>query len=81
MEALQKGAWRPDQVIDWMMGGLRREEFYILCPDNEVSPEIDRKRILWAATDITENRLPLSRWHGGYDNEYEQFNPDKFHNR
>jgi hypothetical protein len=24
---------------------------------------MDRKRILWGAQDITENRPPLSRWH------------------
>ncbi len=28
--------------------------------------EIDRKRILWAAGDIAENRPPLSRWHPDY---------------
>jgi hypothetical protein len=27
---------------------------------------MDRKRFLWAASDITENRPPLSRWHPEY---------------
>ncbi len=27
---------------------------------------MDRKRILWSARDITENRPPLSRWYPDY---------------
>jgi hypothetical protein len=27
---------------------------------------MDKKRILWAAGDMTENRPPLSRWHPDY---------------
>ena len=45
-----------------MMVRTSRGDFYIICPDNEVSWETDRKRILWAAGDIAENRPPLSRW-------------------
>lgn len=56
------GAWMPDQVVDVMMTSLERSDFYILCPDGEVTPEMDRKRILWAAGDIFENRPALSRW-------------------
>ncbi len=59
----KSGAWLPGQVIDFMLAALGRGEFYILCPDNEVTPEMDRARILWAAGDITEPRPPLSRWH------------------
>lgn len=57
------GAWMPDQVIDMLVEGMGRGDFYILCPDNEVTREIDNRRILWAAQDITENRPALSRWH------------------
>jgi NAD(P)-dependent dehydrogenase (short-subunit alcohol dehydrogenase family) len=60
------GAWLPDQVIDVFMAALERGDFYIICPDDEVSAEMDRKRILWSAGDITENRPPLSRWHPDY---------------
>lgn len=56
------GAWMPDQVIDYMMPALQRGDFYILCPDDEVTPAMDRKRVLWAAGDIVDNRPPLSRW-------------------
>jgi hypothetical protein len=45
-----------------------------VCPDNEVSEAMDRKRILWAATDITDDRPALSRWHGGHNYEFEAFN-------
>jgi hypothetical protein len=34
-----------------------------LCPDNETTPEMDARRILWGAQDITLNRPALSRWH------------------
>jgi NAD(P)-dependent dehydrogenase (short-subunit alcohol dehydrogenase family) len=57
------GAWRPEQVVDTMVDAIVAGDFYIICPDDETSPEADRKRILWGAADITENRPPLSRWH------------------
>ncbi|HSA81793.1 MAG TPA: SDR family NAD(P)-dependent oxidoreductase [Geminicoccaceae bacterium] len=60
------GAWLPDQVADVLLAALRRGDFYIMCQDNEVTPEMDAKRILWAAGDIIENRPPLSRWHPDY---------------
>ncbi len=56
-----QGAWLPDQVIDMLMIGLRHGDFYILCTDDEVTPEMDRKRVLWAAHDLVENRPALSR--------------------
>lgn len=57
------GAWLPDRVVDMLLDGLAGGRFYIICPDDEVTAEMDAKRILWAAQDITENRPPLSRWH------------------
>lgn len=57
------GAWLPDQVVDHMMAALDRGSFYIICPDGEVSADMDKRRILWAAGDITEDRVLLSRWH------------------
>jgi NAD(P)-dependent dehydrogenase (short-subunit alcohol dehydrogenase family) len=59
-------AWSAEQVIDFMVDAMGRGDFYILCPDNEVSRPIDEKRIRWAAEDIIENRPALSRWHPGY---------------
>lgn len=59
----QPGAWLPDQVVAFMCEALDRGDFYILCQDDEVTTEMDHRRILWAAGDIVENRPPLSRWH------------------
>jgi NAD(P)-dependent dehydrogenase (short-subunit alcohol dehydrogenase family) len=71
--AHQPGAWLPDQVIDFLLAALDRGDFYIVCPDDEVTPEMDRKRILWAAGDIAENRPPLSRWHPDYIEKFKAF--------
>lgn len=70
------GAWLPDQVVDEMMPRIENGDFYIVCPDGEVSREMDRTRILWSAGDITENRPALSRWHGGFDDAFKAFDPD-----
>jgi hypothetical protein len=32
-----------------MIEGMSRGDFYILCPDNAVTREMDEKRIRWAA--------------------------------
>jgi NAD(P)-dependent dehydrogenase (short-subunit alcohol dehydrogenase family) len=67
------GAWTPDQVIDMLVNGMNRGDFYILCPDNDVTREIDNRRMLWAAQDIIENRPALSRWHPDYRQAFETF--------
>jgi NAD(P)-dependent dehydrogenase (short-subunit alcohol dehydrogenase family) len=67
------GAWSADQVVDMMLERTARGDFYIICPDGEVSWETDRKRILWAAGDIAENRPPLSRWHPDYGLAFKAF--------
>jgi len=67
------GAWTPDQVIAMLIEGMSRGDFYILCPDNEVTRDIDNKRVLWSAQDITENRPALSRWHADYKQAFEAF--------
>jgi NAD(P)-dependent dehydrogenase (short-subunit alcohol dehydrogenase family) len=59
-------AWTAEQTVDFMLERLEHGDFYILCPDNEVTRETDEKRILWAAGDLVENRPPLSRWHPAY---------------
>ena len=67
------GAWMPDQVVEFMLAALDRGDFYILCPDGEVTPEMDGKRIRWSAGDLTENRPALSRWHPDYKAAFEDF--------
>jgi NAD(P)-dependent dehydrogenase (short-subunit alcohol dehydrogenase family) len=66
------GAWAPEQVIDFLLPALERGDFYVLCPDNETTREMDEKRIRWAAEDIIENRPPLSRWHPDYKDAFAQ---------
>jgi NAD(P)-dependent dehydrogenase (short-subunit alcohol dehydrogenase family) len=67
------GAWTPDQVADMLVAGMNNGDFYILCPDNDVTRAVDERRILWAAGDIVENRPALSRWHPDYQAAFAQF--------
>jgi hypothetical protein len=67
------GAWTPEQVIDTMLTGMAAGDFYIICPDNDVTREIDNRRILWAAEDIVRNRPALSRWHPDYAEQFAAF--------
>jgi len=66
-------AWTPEQTVDFMITRLEAGDFYILCPDNDVTRKIDERRILWAAGDIIENRPPLSRWHHEYADRFAAF--------
>lgn len=66
-------AWTPEQVADFMLESLARGDFYILCPDNDVTREIDERRIQWYADDIIKNRPALSRWHPDYEDDFAAF--------
>jgi NAD(P)-dependent dehydrogenase (short-subunit alcohol dehydrogenase family) len=67
------GSWLPEQVIDLLISGMAAGDFYIICPDNDVTREIDNRRIQWAAEDIIHNRPPLSRWHPEYKDAFAAF--------
>jgi len=67
------GAWMPEQVIDMLLAGMAAGDFYILCPDNEVTRAIDNRRMQWAAEDIIRNRPALSRWHPDYKDQFAAF--------
>jgi NAD(P)-dependent dehydrogenase (short-subunit alcohol dehydrogenase family) len=67
------GAWTPEQTVDFMIEHVSAGDFYILCPDNDVPRSLDERRILWAASDIVENRPPLSRWHTDYGDAFAAF--------
>ena len=41
---------------------MGENQFYVICPDNEVTEETDKKRMLWAVGDVVYGRPPLSRW-------------------
>jgi len=66
-------AWTPEQTVDFMIERLNAGDFYILCPDNDVPRKLDERRILWAASDIVENRHALSRWHKDYAETFATF--------
>ncbi|RPB12728.1 NAD(P)-binding protein [Morchella conica CCBAS932] len=59
------GAWTADQVAERLAIKMEKGEFYVICPDNDVTEEMDRKRIAWAVGDVIEGRPALSRWRGG----------------
>lgn len=67
------GAWTADELIKYFVDRLKRGDFYILCPDNEVAHEIDTKKILWAANDMVLNRPALSRWHPEWKEKFLAF--------
>ena len=66
-------AWTPAQTVDFMMDSLERGDFYILCPDNDVSRALDERRMAWAIGDAIENRPPLSRWHRDFSGKFRAF--------
>ncbi len=72
-----EAAWTPEQTVDFMLERLAAGDFYILCPDNDVSRALDERRILWAAGDIVENRPALSRWHPDYADSFKRFVDEK----
>lgn len=67
------GAWTAEQVVDFMLDRMSAGDFYILCPDNDVTREIDNARMTWAMQDLTKNRPPLSRWHPDYEHAFAEF--------
>ena len=67
------GAWIPEQVIDFLFERQAAGDFYILCPDNEVTRAMDEKRMAWAMGDVIENRPALSRWHPDYAEAFAAF--------
>jgi NAD(P)-dependent dehydrogenase (short-subunit alcohol dehydrogenase family) len=67
------GAWTAAQVVEFMMRGLVAKDFYILCPDNQVTRDVDNRRIQWAADDLIKGRAALSRWHPDYSAAFDRF--------
>lgn len=68
-----KGSWLPEQVVERMISSVDAGDFYIICPDDAVSPQLDAARILWSAGDITENRPALSRWDTEWQGRFDEF--------
>ncbi len=68
-----EGAWTAEQVVDLMVARVIVGDFYIICPDNAVSAEVDAARIRWSAEDLAQNRPALSRWHPDWTERFEAF--------
>ncbi len=68
-----RGAWTAGQVVDLMLERLAAGDFYILCPDNDVSRAMDEKRMRWAMDDVVLNRPALSRWHPDFKDTFEKY--------
>ena len=66
-------AWTPEQVVEFLLASLARGDFYVLCPDNDVTRATDERRMRWAIGDIVENRPALSRWHPDWKAAFEAF--------
>ncbi|WP_367646545.1 SDR family NAD(P)-dependent oxidoreductase [Ruegeria arenilitoris] len=66
-------AWTSEQTVDYFLDRMAQGDFYILCPDNDVDAERDRRRVQWAAEDIIHNRPALSRWHPDYAEAFAKF--------
>lgn len=66
-------AWTSEETVSHLISRVLEGDFYVLCPDNEVTSERDQKRVAWAAHDIVENRPALSRWHPDYADAFAKF--------
>jgi Dehydrogenases with different specificities (related to short-chain alcohol dehydrogenases) len=65
--------WTTGQVVDRLMEDMEAGRFYVFCEDNEVTPELDRRRMRWSMDDLIFRRPPLSRWHPDYGEEFADF--------
>ncbi|RNM19083.1 SDR family oxidoreductase [Dickeya undicola] len=67
------GTWSADQVVDRMVESLSAGDFYIFCQDNDVTREMDQRRMQWSADDMIQNRPALSRWHPDWREKFAEF--------
>jgi hypothetical protein len=56
-----------------MIEGLSADDFYIFCQDNEVTRDMDQRRMQWSADDLIHNRPALSRWHPDWREKFAEF--------
>ena len=64
------GAWTAEQVVGFMLEGISRGDFYVLCPDEAVDRRTDELRMQWSMDDLIKNRPALSRWHPDFEAEF-----------
>ncbi|KAL7008605.1 hypothetical protein EMMF5_001867 [Cystobasidiomycetes sp. EMM_F5] len=68
------------QVVDYGLPRIAKGEFYIICPDDDVTSEMDKARMEWSANDVVQNRPALSRWSKSHKDEFEAFMKQKLGN-
>lgn len=66
-------AWTPEQVAERLLERMGEGDFYIICPDNDVTLAMDHARLQWNTDDIKLNRPALSRWHPDYAEAFEAY--------
>ncbi len=70
-------AWDPEQVVERLLTRMAAGDFYIICPDNDVSTAMDHARVQWHTDDILKNRPALSRWHPQFEAEFAAYVRDR----
>lgn len=55
--------------MDFLEAKMEEGKFYVICPDNDVTEEMDKKRMLWDREDLVKGRPPLTRWRDDYAKE------------
>lgn len=65
--------WHADQVAERLLQGMAQDDFYIFCEDNEVTWELDQRRMQWSADDLIQNRPALSRWHPEWMQQFKDY--------
>lgn len=68
--------WSAGQVVQRMLDGMAAGDFYLICEDNEVTRELDQRRMQWSADDLILNRPALSRWHPDYREKFAAYVAD-----
>ncbi|KAI0872789.1 hypothetical protein GGS24DRAFT_422226 [Hypoxylon argillaceum] len=63
-------AWTPEQVVEYLEAKMAAGQFWVLCPDNDVTEAMDKRRMQWNTDDALLGRPPLSRWREEYKDEF-----------
>ena len=66
-------AWTAEQTVEFALPCIERGDFYVICPDNDVTRDMDEKRMQWTADDLIKNRPALSRWHDDYKDAFDEY--------
>ncbi|KAJ2987726.1 hypothetical protein NUW58_g4344 [Xylaria curta] len=65
--------WTPEQVVDYLETKMAEGQFWVLCPDNDVTEDMDKRRMQWNTNDVLLGRPPLSRWREEYKEEFKEW--------